>query len=59
MMQNWRVYFWIGLGLFVLGGVLLAFDLARAGTALGTTVGLAGLGMVVWAWIGRRAGTGR
>ncbi len=59
MMQNWRVYFWIGLGLFLLGGVLLAFDMARAGTAFGTILGLAGLGLMVWAWIGRRAGAGR
>ena len=56
MMQNWRVYFWIGLGLFVLGGVLLAFGMEKVGTAFGTTLGVAGLGLMVWAWIGRRAG---
>jgi uncharacterized membrane protein YhhN len=59
MMQNWRVYFWIGLGLFLLGGVLLAFPMERAGTTFGTTLGLVGLGLMVWAWTRRRAGAGR
>jgi hypothetical protein len=58
MMQNWRVYFWIGLGFFVLGGVLLAFGMESVGTAFGTTLGVAGLGLMVWAWIRRRAGAG-
>jgi hypothetical protein len=59
MMQNWRVYFWIGLGLFLLGGVLLAFFMEAAGTGFGTTLGLVGLGLMVWAWTRRRAGAGR
>jgi hypothetical protein len=58
-MRNWRVFFWIGLGLFVLGGVLLAYGRDAPGTTYGTTLGLAGLGLMVWAWIGRRAGAGR
>jgi hypothetical protein len=58
-MKNWRVYFWIGLGVFLLGGVLLSSALERTGTVFGTTLGLAGLGLMVWAWMGRRAGAGR
>ena len=55
-MSNWRVYFWIGLGLFVLGGALLAFGWEQVG--VGTTLGLAGLGLTVWAWIRRQVGPG-
>jgi hypothetical protein len=58
-MRNWRVFFWIGLGVFVLGGVLLAYGRVTPGTPYGTTLGLAGLGLMVWAWVGRRAGAGR
>ena len=58
-MRNWRVFFWIGLGLFVLGGVLLAYGRDTIGTAVGTTLGMGGLGLMVWAWIGQRAGAGR
>ncbi|MHC4219073.1 MAG: hypothetical protein ACYSU7_11530 [Planctomycetota bacterium] len=57
-MPNWRVYFWIGLALFLLGGALLALDVPGAST-FGTTMGVAGLGLMVWSWIGRRAGGGR
>jgi ABC-type phosphate/phosphonate transport system permease subunit len=58
-MRNWRVFFWIGLGSFVLGGVLLAFDRNARGTAVGTTLGMGGLGLMVWAWIRRRAAADR
>ena len=58
MMPNWRVFFWIGFGLFLLGGVLLAFFTSQA-AGFGTTLGVAGVGLMVWAWIGRRAGVGR
>jgi hypothetical protein len=58
MMPNWRVFFWIGLGLFLLGGLLLAFFMQQA-PGFGTTLGVAGVGLMVWAWIGRRAGAGR
>jgi len=57
-MPNWRVFFWIGLGLFLLGGLLLAFFMQQA-PGFGTTLGVAGVGLMVWAWIGRRAGAGR
>ncbi len=57
-MPNWRVFFWIGFGLFLLGGGLLAFFTQQA-PGFGTTLGVAGVGLMVWAWIGRRAGAGR
>lgn len=48
-----RVFFWAGLGIFVLGGALLAFGSETVGTVLGTTLGLAGLGLMVWSFAGR------
>ncbi len=55
-MRNWRVFFWIGLGFFVLGGVLLALMAGEYGTGVGTTLGLAGAGLMIWAWVSRRTG---
>lgn len=48
------VYLWVGLGLLLLGGALLALGPERLGTPLGTTLGLAGLGLILWSW-SRRA----
>ena len=47
-MANKWVLTAIGVILFLLGGALLAF----VPTTTGTAVGLAGLVMMVWAWIG-------
>jgi hypothetical protein len=48
-MNDRRVHFWIGIGVLMAGGALLAFGGERTGTLLGTTLGLAGLGLVGWA----------
>lgn len=53
-MVNRRALLWAGLALLVVGGALLAFGTARAWTAAGTTMGLAGLGLIAWAWAGLR-----
>ena len=53
-MVNRRVLFWLGLLLLLLGGLLLAVGGERLGTALGTTLGLAGVGLIGWSWAGRR-----
>lgn len=52
-MINRRLQFWIGLAVFLLGGLVLAIASEPASTALGTTMGLAGLGLMVWAWAKR------
>ena len=51
-MKNRRGYFWIGLGCVLLGGVLLTFWPGKGGTVVGTTLGLAGAGLVIWALAG-------
>ena len=52
-MSNWRVYFWIGGALFLLGGGVLAY---WEHVEVGTTLGLAGVGLMAWAWIRRQSG---
>ena len=52
-MTGRRVCSWVGLGALVAGGALLAFGPETVGTVLGTTLGLAGMGLVVWSWAGR------
>ncbi len=49
-----RVFFWAGLAIFVAAGALLAFGPQKLGTVVGTTLGLAGAGLVGWSFIGRR-----
>ncbi|MHC4107406.1 MAG: hypothetical protein ACYSTY_04890 [Planctomycetota bacterium] len=53
------VQLWIGMGLFVLGGAVLAYGEGEAWTVMGTTMGLAGVGLAIWSWIRRQAGEGR
>ncbi len=49
-----RVFFWAGLGIFVAAGALLAFAPQKLGTVVGTTLGLAGAGLIGWSFVGRR-----
>ena len=49
-------WFWLGLILFLVGGAVLAFSEGTAMTGLGTTLGIVGVGSMVWAWVGRRDG---
>ena len=56
-MSDRQAYFWVGLVVLLVGGAILAFGGPRAGTVLGTTLGLAGLGLMVWAWSGRSGGS--
>lgn len=49
-----RVFFWAGLAIFVAAGALLAFGPQKLGTVVGTTLGLAGAGLIGWSFIGRR-----
>jgi hypothetical protein len=44
-----------GVGLFALGGLLLAYGGEGAGVPIGTVCGIAGLGLVIRAWLGRGA----
>lgn len=53
-MSNRRILFMLGLVSFVLGGVLLVFAREGIGTPVGTTCGLAGLGLMIWSWAGRK-----
>ncbi|MHC4947767.1 MAG: hypothetical protein ACYTG1_05840 [Planctomycetota bacterium] len=46
---------WLGVVLFLVGGAILAFGGTNVGTSAGTTVGLVGAGLVVWAWLRGRA----
>ncbi len=52
-MNGRRVFFLVGLAALAVGGGLLAFGGPRVGTVLGTTLGLAGVGLIGWAWAGR------
>ena len=56
-MNSRRVQFWIGVGMVLVGGALLAFGPETSGTVLGTTLGLAGVGLMAWAGWGRGKGT--
>ena len=56
-MNSRRVQFWIGVGMVLVGGALLASGWERVGTVLGTTLGLAGVGLMAWAGPGRGKGT--
>lgn len=44
----------LGVVIFLAGGAVLAFaGDSVGGVALGTTAGLAGLGLMAWAWLGQ------
>ena len=49
----------IGLIVFLAGGAVLAFGQGTTWTAIGTTLGIAGLGIACWGWFGadRAAGS--
>lgn len=51
-MTRTRAYFWTGLGCLLVGGALLALA-ADVGTVVGTTLGLAGAGLLLWSWARR------
>ena len=53
-MGDKRVLFWVGLLALLIGGLLLGLGGERLGTVLGTTLGLAGVGLIGWSWVGRR-----
>ncbi|NNF42240.1 MAG: hypothetical protein HKO59_15325 [Phycisphaerales bacterium] len=46
----------IGLILFLAGGVMLTLWSGVAGSAVGSTFGLAGVGLMAWAWWRRSDG---
>jgi hypothetical protein len=56
-MNSRRALFWSGLIVLMAGGALLAFGSPQLGTVLGTTMGLAGAGLIAWAWAGGRGGS--
>jgi drug/metabolite transporter (DMT)-like permease len=41
---------WIGLVLLIVGGAVLSWAGPNTGTVLGTTLGLAGAGLIGWSW---------
>lgn len=45
----------LGIVIFLAGGALIALVPGVAGTAVGTTAGLAGLALIGWAWMRRPA----
>ena len=45
-----------GLVAFLAGGAILAFGGERLGVPVGTTVAIAGLGLLVWGWMTRSQG---
>ena len=57
-MDQRRTILWVGLVLFVAGGAVLAWGGATTGTVLGTTMGLAGVGLVGWWWASAGRGNG-
>lgn len=54
-MNSRRALFWSDLIVLAAGGALLAFGSPQLGTVLGTTMGLAGAGLIAWAWAGGRS----
>ncbi len=56
-MNNRRVLLVIGLIVLVVGGAVLAWGGPRYGMVLGTTMGLAGVGLIGWAWARPRGET--
>jgi hypothetical protein len=50
-MTNKRIFLWVGLALFLIGGGILAWFGGDNGTAVGTVIGVAGIGMMGWAWM--------
>ena len=45
------VFIWIGIVLIIAGGAMLAFGGESFGPAVGTTFGIAGIGLLAWAWL--------
>lgn len=56
-MTNRRAQFWIGIVLLLGGGAVLALGGEKTGTIVGTTLGLAGLGLVAWVLLRGRTGS--
>ena len=50
-MKTKAVQLSIGFGLFLVGCAVLAYGEGEAWTGVGTTAGVAGLGLMVWAWL--------
>jgi hypothetical protein len=55
-MRGSAALMWLGLALLVVAGALLAFT-ERAGTVWGTTLGIAGAGLVGWSWLRPKPGS--
>jgi hypothetical protein len=49
-MTRKALYVWIGFGLLLVGGAIVAFVDSTDGAAVGSTIGLAGLVLAGWAW---------
>ena len=50
-MDRRSVFIWVGIVLIIAGGAMLAFGGVSFGPAVGTTFGIAGIGLLAWAWL--------
>jgi len=53
-MNGRSIRLWLGLAFFLVGGALLAFaGESKSLVGIGTTFGLVGVAMMIWAWFTR------